>query len=412
MKRTLAVLLFFLLISCTNKLKEVPLTATATLQPATPTPQASVTPTPLPTSTQTPTPTQTPTITPSLTLAALPAAELEESSTIAHFGSPDSGIAFDVQWSADGRSVAVGSHSGYIIYNPKNWDTKDFRLGANRGVLRLAWYPDGRRFLAAGWGLIEYTVGAFNDKAYPAYITWDVALQPGGELMAYSTSANLSNEIIFLESEQGGPSLPMAALISDQGDYLRDESGNLYIALGSLIVIYDTRTDSQVFATTIPGDTHALAWSPDGLSLAYGTNEGVMFMDAKGNMSTLVLPMPAGIENTIYPISDLEYSPDGTRLAAAGISVPIWDSSSRELIKSLQQEPVFTWALSWSPDGRTLATANNDWTVSLWNSTSGELLETLRGYKDIVWGLDWSPDGTRLASVDRSGQLLIWEFIP
>ncbi|KAB8317003.1 hypothetical protein SD81_024120, partial [Tolypothrix campylonemoides VB511288] len=53
--------------------------------------------------------------------------------------------------------------------------------------------------------------------------------------------------------------------------------------------------------------------------------------------------------------------------------------------------------VSFSPDGKTIASASNDKTVRLWN-VQGQLLKTLNGHSDRVIGVSFSPDGKTIAS--------------
>ena len=62
---------------------------------------------------------------------------------------------------------------------------------------------------------------------------------------------------------------------------------------------------------------------------------------------------------------------------------------------------VTVYSLSWSPDGRTLASASNDRTVRLWEASSDRELETLTGHTGAVYGVSWSPSGRMLASASQ-----------
>jgi WD40 repeat protein len=53
--------------------------------------------------------------------------------------------------------------------------------------------------------------------------------------------------------------------------------------------------------------------------------------------------------------------------------------------------------VSFSPDGKTLATASRDNTVKLWN-LQGEQLKTLKGHSIRVNSVSFSPDGKTLAT--------------
>lgn len=56
---------------------------------------------------------------------------------------------------------------------------------------------------------------------------------------------------------------------------------------------------------------------------------------------------------------DLAWSPDGARLAAATLEtvVPVWDVGSRAM-RRIDAAPLKVRAIAWSPNGRTLAMAD------------------------------------------------------
>ncbi|RMF45756.1 MAG: hypothetical protein D6750_11385, partial [Bacteroidetes bacterium] len=65
-------------------------------------------------------------------------------------------------------------------------------------------------------------------------------------------------------------------------------------------------------------------------------------------------------------------------------------------------------SVSWSPDGRRLASDSSDSTVRIWDAASGQLLRTLAGHTDWVRSVSWSPDGRYLASGSDDGTVRLW----
>ncbi len=63
-------------------------------------------------------------------------------------------------------------------------------------------------------------------------------------------------------------------------------------------------------------------------------------------------------------------------------------------------------SISFSPDGKTIASASQDKTVRLWNQ-NGKFLETLAGHNDVVNGVSFSRNGT-IASASGDGTVKLW----
>src|SRR5438270_10514172 len=63
-------------------------------------------------------------------------------------------------------------------------------------------------------------------------------------------------------------------------------------------------------------------------------------------------------------------------------------------------------AVTWSPDGKRIASASGDHTVQVWDATDGSHVLTYRGHSDDVLAIAWSPDGRLLASasLEPTGQ--------
>jgi RNA polymerase sigma factor (sigma-70 family) len=68
-----------------------------------------------------------------------------------------------------------------------------------------------------------------------------------------------------------------------------------------------------------------------------------------------------------------------------------------------------TYAVAFTPDGKTLVTGGRDNTTKLWDVASGNLLHTLRGHYSWVQTLATSPDGKLLASSGQDGVIRLWD---
>ncbi|WP_293127189.1 AAA-like domain-containing protein [Microcoleus sp. bin38.metabat.b11b12b14.051] len=108
-------------------------------------------------------------------------------------------------------------------------------------------------------------------------------------------------------------------------------------------------------------------------------------------------------------VTSVSFSPDGKILATAGIDdkVKIWNFSGQKVAewKALQQSVNM---VSFSPDGQFLATAGRDSTVKLWN-LSGKNLSKLPGIKGSVTSISFSPEGKLLAAAGIDTMAAIWK---
>src|SRR5207302_5525883 len=65
--------------------------------------------------------------------------------------------------------------------------------------------------------------------------------------------------------------------------------------------------------------------------------------------------------------------------------------------------------VAFSANGRLLATAGGDKSVSVWNAGTGQELYRLEGAGDVIPSVAFSPNGQWLAAADAAGTLQLWD---
>ncbi|WP_017315129.1 nSTAND1 domain-containing NTPase [Mastigocladopsis repens] len=105
------------------------------------------------------------------------------------------------------------------------------------------------------------------------------------------------------------------------------------------------------------------------------------------------------------------FSPDGKILASASAdkTVKLWDTATGQVIQTLSGHTASVWGVSFSPDGKILASASRDKTVKLWDPATGKEIKTLSGHIDVVNGVSFSPDGKILASTSADKTVKLWD---
>ena len=90
----------------------------------------------------------------------------------------------------------------------------------------------------------------------------------------------------------------------------------------------------------------------------------------------------------------------------------LWDVAGRTpLGEPLKGHQDTVQGATFSPDGKTLASASADKTVMLWDVVSRTPLgEPLKGHQGEVWGVTFSPDGKTLASASADKAVMLWDL--
>ncbi len=97
-------------------------------------------------------------------------------------------------------------------------------------------------------------------------------------------------------------------------------------------------------------------------------------------------------------VRGLSFSPNG-KLLASGTSdsiIKLWRWDTGELVRSLGAHSAAVSKLAFSPDNKWLATGSEDGSIKLWNPNTGEFIGALEGHASGIIGLAYSHDGKRI----------------
>jgi WD40 repeat protein len=283
---------------------------------------------------------------------------------------------------ADGSKVAAAGDKGEILL----WDATGGKglgtiAGPGGAVLSLAISPNGDRILA---GLADRTARLYDaDDKTP--------------IRTLAGHAGPVNGVAF--SPDGG----RLATAGGEGGVKVWES-----ATGNGVIAFGHAAPNNAAIQPI----QAVAFNGDGALVTASADKTLKCWAFEGSWSERATLGPH-----VFRVLALDFSPDGTLLAAGGGEpsrsgeVKVWEVGTGKLARSLDalhSDTVF--GLRFSPDGASLATAAADKLLKVTRVADGKELKTFEGHTHHVLAVDWKSDGKQLASCGGDNVIKTWDF--
>ncbi|MCF4969875.1 nSTAND1 domain-containing NTPase, partial [Nostoc sp. CMAA1605] len=118
------------------------------------------------------------------------------------------------------------------------------------------------------------------------------------------------------------------------------------------------------------------------------------------------------LEGHSNEIRSITYSPNGKQLASASLdgSIKIWDISTGKTLTTIKDHSNTVYSVTYSPDGKQLASASLDKSIKIWDISTGKTITTFKGHSNTVYSVAYSPDGQKLASASLDKTIKIWDI--
>lgn len=145
------------------------------------------------------------------------------------------------------------------------------------------------------------------------------------------------------------------------------------------------------------------AFSPDGAQCVTAGGSADAWDAATGKR---LFPLRGGGK-----VRCVAYSPDGKRIASANDDgmVRIWSRAAGKALLEFKGHDGAVISVAFSRDGTRLATGGIDNAARIWDSATGRELKTFQGHSDYVYGAVFSPDGRRIATSSRDNSAKVWD---
>ncbi|MEQ1654340.1 MAG: WD40 repeat domain-containing protein [Nitrospira sp.] len=318
---------------------------------------------------------------------------------------PDEQDVTSVDWSPDGTRIlssgfdgtirlwnAASCESGPFIYidDPRVPEGEESFRSVRRGILSIAWSPDGHYFAA---GLRDRTVRLYQ-------LQWDhprrelfeelavfsaegqlglrsVAFSPDGRMIA---SAGHDGVVRLWEANRNGALIRELKGHSDVVNTVLFSTDASLVFSGGLdgtIRSWEITTGEMKSSTTVPGQISTLALSPDGALIT-----GAVHRYGPSRSEILVVRVRDWRElhtiKSTHPVDSLAISRDGKYVTGAGsgdYEGHVWslDTGKWVLTFTSQSGTPFR-GLSYSPDGRYLVAGRQLKTPILISTATGETI--------------------------------------
>ena len=355
-----------------------------------------------------------------------------------------------IDWSSDGRLIATGGGDG----TARIWDATSgsqiLRLAGHAGgVALVSFSPDGSKLLTGGgdgtarvWDITPTGTAEWFGAVEPFGLP-GVTYTPDGS--AILTSGFVGRGWLW-DATTGARLRGFADMCC--GVAYRADGAEMAVLNYDGLAVRDPSSGATIQTMQLDGQASTVAFSADGSSVAAGLADGhaEIFDASSGSPRVSGLGEPAG---PLDGMSAVSFNPDGTLLAGiSGLAtLYLWDATSGEELFHLQAHSGEASAVSFSPDGKTIATGGLDgaalWDLSghrirsfsgagrisaltfshdgselatggddgsarIWDVANGRQIAVLSGNTDAVISLAFSPDGTRLATGSLDGTLRVF----
>lgn len=117
------------------------------------------------------------------------------------------------------------------------------------------------------------------------------------------------------------------------------------------------------------------------------------------------------LSNHTADVTNVTFSPDGRWLATSSVdgTAHLWDMQTREEVTILTGHQGAVNDLAFSPDGKVLATVGDDMTLRLWDMTTYQARVMSTNHTLWVISVAFNSDGTRLVTTSRDDSVQVWD---
>ncbi len=287
----------------------------------------------------------------------------------------------------------------------KVWDARTrqevLTLKGHRGMVSsVCFSPDGKRIASGSGGQKED-----SSSPYPfgEVKLWDATT---GELLK-----TLRTHMGFLPGHKG---LVYQLAFSPDGKSIASESTD------GTRKVWEAQTGEGLQSLEWRGWFQADSgiscgnFSPDGKHHVLGRYDGTL------SVRELDIGRPTRtFKGHTRRVTRVTFSPDGKRIASvssrsdkepdtARSEVKVWDAATGQPISTFTGHAGVVTMLSFSPDGKWIASVSEDRMLMVWDVQTGQLKQAFQGHLDQITSVVFSPDGNSIITGSADRTVKVW----
>ena len=327
------------------------------------------------------------------------------------------GVLLGVEYSRDGKYLAVATKIGFWIYDTATMTPRAL-WGTERGMFNVATFSHDMRWIATGdqdgivkiWDTQNGQCITKIDWGSPRNFNSLLHLHFSSDGQYLATSGFGHSAVYKWHTNTDTPIMSFTVENAEIKDYRRGYYGDqcfpvsfslvgnqlAYATAIDTITISDVDTGEQIaHFTGHDAPVHSAIFSPCGQYLATATLDNEVRVWDTYNESLVMTP--ATYEGDRLRLA---YDPDGT-LRIANIhedKVEIWDVSQQEKLDTFDSRGTTTTAARFSTDGTQFAIANTRGNLQLWKVENLSTVALFPEYRPSAYSVTFSQDSKTLVS--------------
>ncbi|HEY2412728.1 MAG TPA: protein kinase [Pirellulaceae bacterium] len=337
----------------------------------------------------------------------------------------DAAPVMSVAFSPDGATLASGSFAAIKLWNARSGKLQQTVAGFAHDVRGVAFSPAGKRLAGAGgsfekpelkvWDL-ETGNQTLELKGHEKSIA-SVVFSPDGQRLL---SASLDRTARIWDSQSGHELVKFKGHSAqlENAQFTPDGNRIATTAWDRTVRIWDAKSGEEL--TVIRGNRGVqtvLAISPDGKRLAAASSGYITLFDANNSQESAVVKDPAAVPTirTIVSANQRRFASisndsvrlyeSSTKMQIATLKHPEANYTIRRAVFSPDSQLIVTWGSRGDDDqGRPVGAD-----AIVWNADTGTMLHTLTGHTANIEDVEFTRNGRQVATASWDKTVTIWE---